>query len=193
MANQRRSIYEYNKEYYENSSKKYYSNGNAAEELLYETSADYFTEPDELPLRPEKKPVEAPVKHVRTSPVRKKRRKSSLDFIAFFVLITAMAATLMVCVGFLQKQSDINQLKTETKKLKADYTALKDSNDALEDELQTAVDYDYIYAVAVGKLGMVYPGENQIINYSVDNSAYVIQYEKVPDTYEEDTLRKVIP
>jgi cell division protein FtsB len=57
---------------------------------------------------------------------------------------------------------------------------LKADNALLERQLQTYVDLDHIYDVAVNELGMVHPSEDQVIYYSQVESEYVRQYDEIP-------------
>ncbi len=190
MTGQRKSIYEYDRSYYEKSVGRYYTDGNTARALNHKVDANYDTVDynnsldyygiDEQAV-PIQKPERRTERHVKTQPVRKIRRKSSLDITAYLLLTVAMAVTLMVCVSFLQTKSSISDLSKQRKLLMADYTSLKDANDALENELNAPIDYDYLYAVAVGKLGMVYPNQEQIVSYKYEDTAYVVQYDKIPE------------
>ena len=43
------------------------------------------------------------------------------------------------------------------------------------------MDRNYIYAVAVEKLGMRYPKENDIVYYEKSDEGYVRQYHDIPE------------
>ena len=45
--------------------------------------------------------------------------------------------------------------------------------------INSSIDYNYIYKVATEELGMVYPSQNQIVNYDSEDSEYVVQYKDV--------------
>ena len=54
-------------------------------------------------------------------------------------------------------------------------------NRSLASKINTCTDLDYIYQVATEELGMVYPGEDQVIVYDRTESEYVRQYENIPE------------
>ena len=57
---------------------------------------------------------------------------------------------------------------------------LRTENDALERSIDTSVDLNYVYSVAVNELGMVRVGQGNIIQYDKTESEYVRQYEDLP-------------
>ena len=57
---------------------------------------------------------------------------------------------------------------------------LKQKNDALQNAINSALDPEKIYTIATEELGMVYPGDNQVIEYKKSESEYVRQYENIP-------------
>ena len=65
--------------------------------------------------------------------------------------------------------------------LQAQLEDLKIENDQKELSIDTSIDYEYIYNVAVEELGMVYASEDQIINYKSGESEYVMQFKNIPE------------
>ena len=61
------------------------------------------------------------------------------------------------------------------------FTTLSDENDAAYEAIDTAVDLNYIYKVAVEELGMVYPNKNEVITYKSGSESYVRQYADIPE------------
>ncbi|MGN0506008.1 MAG: septum formation initiator family protein [Lachnospiraceae bacterium] len=105
-----------------------------------------------------------------------------IDLISMILLVTAIVATLYVCIEYLQVQSDIVQLDKAINSLSTKITALDKENDALEAVLKTAeCDLEYIYQIAVGTLGMVYPNHNEVIYYENNDTGYFRQYQDIPE------------
>ena len=54
-------------------------------------------------------------------------------------------------------------------------------NAALEDGLNSQVDWDEVYKTAVSEFGMVYPNKNEVITYKSTEDGHVIQYMDIPE------------
>ena len=88
---------------------------------------------------------------------------------------------LFTCTNYV---SLINAKSTNASKistLQAQLEELKIENDQKELSIDTSIDYEYIYNVAVEELGMVYASEDQIINYKSGESEYVMQFKDIPE------------
>ena len=57
---------------------------------------------------------------------------------------------------------------------------MKQKNDALQNAISAALDPEKIFTIATEELGMVYPGDHQVIEYKKQESEYVRQYENIP-------------
>ena len=66
------------------------------------------------------------------------------------------------------------------KSLETTLDNLRTENDALERSIDTSIDLNYVYNVAVNELGMVRIGQGNIIQYDKTESEYVRQYEDIP-------------
>ena len=106
---------------------------------------------------------------------------SGINFASLVVLTFAIIATVYVCVDYLKLQTQVSQMKKSIVKTEQELTALINENDAAYEAIETAVDLDYIYQVAVKELGMVYPNNNEIITYKSSSTNYVRQYEDIPN------------
>ena len=117
----------------------------------------------------------------RQAQIRRNRDKA-LQMNPGFVLFAALAAVLVlfICVNYLQVQSNIVSTMNKIEAKELELEALKADNDLLERKIQTYTDLDYIYQVATTELGMVRPGDDQILYYESTESEYVRQYEQIP-------------
>ena len=96
-------------------------------------------------------------------------------------IMTAIVATLFVCVNYLKVQSDVVQLNKSITALEKQITDLDKENDALEAVLENeSYDLETVYQMAVGVLGMVYPNNNEVIYYNNESEGYFRQYQDIP-------------
>lgn len=121
--------------------------------------------------------IPSPQKHVHRQP----RALQGISLASLMVLTIAIIATLYVCVEYLMLQYDVNQMDQTIISLEHDLTTKSNENDAAFEQINTAVDLDYVYHVAVDELGMVYPNNNKVIAYKSGAKDYVRQYEDIPD------------
>ncbi|MBQ0000197.1 MAG: septum formation initiator family protein [Clostridiales bacterium] len=101
-------------------------------------------------------------------------------FIVFLSVVCI--ALLMMGVHFLQLKSEITSKKKEVARLEAEYTDLKEENDALQSQITNNVDMRKIRQIAFGRLGMKYPSDDQKVLYETTTTSYVRQYQEVPDS-----------
>lgn len=147
---------------------QYMIDGTAARQL--QVLPDYERE-QERPLRPviEERPRHAPkVSH-------------GIDFVSMILLVATMAITLYMCYNYLQVQGNIVQLERDVTGLEQELEVVLAENAAAEDGLNNLVNWDEVYRIAVGELGMVYPNKNEVITYRTTENGHVIQYMDIPE------------
>lgn len=147
---------------------EYMIDGTAARQL--QVLPDYERE-QEHPLRPviEERPRRAPkVSH-------------GIDFVSMILLVVTMAITLYMCYNYLQVQGNIVQLERDVAGLEQELEVVLAENAAAEDGLNNLVNWDEVYRIAVGELGMVYPNKNEVITYRTTENGHVIQYMDIPE------------
>ncbi len=111
----------------------------------------------------------------------KPRVGHGIDAISMLILTIAVVTTLVVCVNYLRVQSEVIQLKKQISTLENKITSVKKENDALEASLENQmIDLEYVYEIAVGTLGMVYPNNNEVIYYNNESEGYFRQYQDIP-------------
>ena len=124
-------------------------------------------------------------RYVTPAPRRQERQHtktlSGINFASLIVLTVAIIATVYVCVEYLMLQNQVTQMDKSIVRLEKELIVLTNENDATYESIDTALDLDYIYQVAVDELGMVYPNKNEIITYKSSSSDYVRQYEDIPE------------
>ncbi len=97
------------------------------------------------------------------------------------LLVAAVAMTLFVGYRYLCLKSSLDTHMATIKTLETRLDTLRMENDALEKSIDTSVDLNHVYTVAVNELGMVHVGQDNIIQYDKTESEYVRQYENIPD------------
>ena len=135
-------------------------------------------------LRPEWEQKENPRPQIVESPQQAPQRNVGIgvDLFAVLLLVAAISMTLYMCISYLRVQSDIAQLNKSITALEKDITAVSKENDAVEAVLENEIaDLEYIYQMAVGVLGMVYPNNNEVVYYEQMDSGYFRQYQDIPE------------
>ena len=128
-------------------------------------------------------------------PQQKKRKKQKarpgVDFTSFLVLSASIITLFYSCVSYLQVQSSITTMNKEISILESNLTKMTSENDVRESIIETSMDLKYIYQVATNELGMVYPQDNQVIDYESIVSDYVRQYGDIPAVKEETVVDRI--
>ncbi|HKL98277.1 MAG TPA: septum formation initiator family protein [Mobilitalea sp.] len=106
---------------------------------------------------------------------------SGISMASMFVLSMAIVATLFFSVQFLKLQYEVRQMQKNIVTKEHSLTSLRNENDAAYEQINAAYNLDYIYEVAVGELGMVYPNNNTVITYQSSDDDYVRQYMDIPE------------
>ena len=103
---------------------------------------------------------------------------------ANFAMVFSVALFMFFMGGllfhYIQLQTEVNTRMHRIEQKKREIEKLKQKNDALQNAINAALDPEKIYTIATEELGMVYPGENQVIEYKKQESEYVRQYENIP-------------
>ena len=105
----------------------------------------------------------------------------SLIHIFVFFLTVISVAVLFCCVNYLQLRADITGRIKDVAVLESELSELREENNAYESQVNSSVDLNRIKKIAIGRLGMNYPREDQKKTYSMSNNSYVRQYQDVPD------------
>lgn len=110
---------------------------------------------------------------------RQKAMSMGRGFVFFLAVISV--AVLFCCVNYLQLRADITGRIKNVAVLESELSELREENNAYESQVNSSVDLNRIKKIAIGRLGMNYPGEEQKKTYSMSNNSYVRQYQDVPD------------
>ena len=158
-------------------------NGRASNRMHY--AGGYYTEGntvrkiEALPARTRQERQKTGAKR-RPARQRVVRTGLSIDLPFLFMLTVAVIATLVICFQYLCLTASIDAHMDQIEALETQLETLKTENDALEQSIDTSVDLNYVYDVAVNELGMIHAGKDNIISYDKTESEYVRQYEDIP-------------
>ncbi|MDY2593699.1 MAG: septum formation initiator family protein [Oliverpabstia sp.] len=143
------------------------------EQYIYDGSAVRKLQPE-----PEEVPQKKKVSHT-VSRNRVKAKRMSRGYVVFLAAISVVA--LLMCVKYLQLRSQITTQLKEIAAAESELSQLKADNDALYNSVVASVDLEYIKNVAMNRLGMKYPDEDQLYQFNTAGNSYVRQYQNIPD------------
>ena len=114
---------------------------------------------------------------------RAERRQASVSMELPALVILVIAVCFVVALGarFLTLRSSVDMHLASIRKMETALETIRTENDALEQSIDTSVDLAHVYNVAVGKLGMVHAGQENVVTYEKTESEYVRQYERIPE------------
>ncbi|MDO4276169.1 MAG: hypothetical protein Q4D16_21075 [Eubacteriales bacterium] len=145
--------------------------------------------PEQVPAQRNRRPAARPVQEVRqqkpalSKQAVKNRQKAMTMSRGFVVFLAAVSvAILFFCINYLQLKSEITGRMKTAATLEAELTQLKEDNDAYYSQVTSNVDLRTIKKIAIGRLGMKYPSDEQVMTYRTEGNSYVRQYQDVPDS-----------
>ncbi len=94
------------------------------------------------------------------------------------------AVLLLVCIQYLRMKSELTEQAEVIVELETEYSDLKTENDAYYSDVTASADLDNIKAIAIKRLGMQYPSDDQVLYYSIDHGSSLKQYQKIPSANE---------
>ena len=145
----------------------YYSEGTAARKL------------NTVPVR-EEQPERKKERKVNQRIQKNANRAKAFDLGYTIALMTATAILFVSCISMLTLKANVTEQRRQISMLESNLNALTDSNNETSKRLESSVDLTKIYDVATNDLGMVYPGNGQVLSYEASNPDYVKQFKDVP-------------
>ncbi len=151
-----------------------YVEGSAARNL--------YALPDEGSPKSPQKHKRKPNQPARTA-VRPRQGVTTLPLSGASVLVLTVAAvfTLIMCVQYVQLQSEITYRLKNINRLETELNELVLQNNETDNRINSFIDLDYIYRVATQELGMRYANKNQIYKYNNSGAEYIRQYKEIPE------------
>ena len=111
---------------------------------------------------------------------REKAKSMGRGFVLFLAVVSV--AVLFCCVNYLQLKSDLTGKMKTVAALETELSQVKEDNNAYESQVTSDVDLNTIKKLAIGRLGMNYPTDDQKKTYSMPSNSYVRQYQEVPES-----------
>lgn len=154
---------------------------------IYGTAARKFSvvAPQEMPdrerVRREREEREERERR-RAAKHKELQRAHRANLVYTIAAVAVVIFMFIVCVQYLEMQSNVKAAADEVAALEAQLTQLTVKNDETKMEIDGSVDYDELLRVAVEELGMVYPKRSQVVGYNSAESEYVKQYQDIPSS-----------
>ena len=118
----------------------------------------------------------------------KKRRGSFGGFFwgtnLSFVIVIAIAVTFLTVfsVYYIRTKAEYMSLMKKVAKKQTELSALEQENAAFENQVLSSVDSEAIRQIAIGRLGMKIPSEDQVQYYSLDEATgHVRQFQDIAE------------
>lgn len=111
---------------------------------------------------------------------RAKAMSMNRGFVMFIAAVSV--AVLFCCINYLQLKSTYTGKISEVAALESDLAQLKEDNDAYYSQVTSNVDLSRIKKIAIGRLGMKYPSDDQVVTYTTEGGSYLRQYQDVPES-----------
>ena len=192
MAENRRNRFSFDRNYYENYNRGVVE-GSAARKAEVEYEEDFYddtqlfteeySEEDFRSTSPRKKERKNRFEfnpNLRTETQVKYKKKYNFGFIKLFMIAVLSVAIVKCCYTYIEARADIIQANRAIATAKAELKDIRNINDSLLGQLDVETDRNYIYTIAVSKLNMIYPKENDTIYYEKPDEGYVRQYYEIP-------------
>ena len=136
--------------------------------------------PDEERRRRSASPYRAP-RQLSASAKRNRERAMAIGRGYVIFLVAVCIAILYFSVNYLQLQTRITSQKKVVANLESELSQLREDNDAYYSQVTSNVDMTSVRKIAIGRLGMKYASDDQIVTYETEGRSYVRQYQDVPD------------
>ena len=104
---------------------------------------------------------------------REKARRMSAGYILF--LAVALIASSLILVNYIQLKAELTNRTRAVASKESYLNDLKVANDEEYNRIMSGIDLDEIKRIAIGELGMIYAGEEQIIHYANEGNDYMRQ------------------
>ena len=106
--------------------------------------------------------------------------KVNVPYVLMLLAVTLLFAYL--CFSYLRVQASINASMNRIANLEEQITRVRSENAVRENRLSAQMDLEEVYRIAVDEMGMIYPDENEVIEYDEQMREYVRQYENIPNS-----------
>ena len=186
MARTNRSVTTSRKMNNMRSDRAMYVDGSAARRLQEVPARPYQAprEPVKRQKTTQKQSVQKQTRNRQVSAAAQRNREKAMGMSRGFVVFLSVVcvAVLFFCVNYLQLKADLTAKMSTVATLESQLTQIKEDNDAYYSQVTSNVDLSRIKKIAIGRLGMKYPTEDQKKTYTTSGNSYVRQYQDVPES-----------
>ena len=138
-------------------------------------------QPERVPVRtPERRQAPREVERPQARPNRRAERKSQFSIPFFMFLMCTIAFCGVVLVNYVSVRSEITARNEQITSLESTLNDMRLENDEDYSRIRNGIDLNEIKMKAIGKLGMTYAAEGQIIYYTEMDDDYVRQVSDIP-------------
>lgn len=95
-------------------------------------------------------------------------------------LVAAAVAAVLLCVSYLQLQSEIVNRSENITALQERLVELTEANNTAYQAAESSVNLEEVRNIAVNELGMVYAAQGSVTEYDSPEGSYVKQYSEIP-------------
>ncbi len=138
-----------------------------------------FSEEEEKRQKRHEKVVKNSRKNAREDEQAAGSINAGIDLFSALVLGLGLLCILYFGVQYLNVSSNISQMKSVVSDLNSDLNDMTRENNEAYSAIDASVDFAHVYDVAVEELGMVFPEDNQIVDYVYQEEGYVRQYQTI--------------
>ena len=108
---------------------------------------------------------------------RRNRAKANNMNRNFAIFLAALGILIVFCsINYLKLKTECTSKRSQLATLESQLAELKEDNDAYESQVTSSVDLERIRKIAIGRLGMKYPSNQQTETYATEGGSYVRQY-----------------
>ena len=104
-----------------------------------------------------------------------------MSFKITLLMAVSVILSVMSCINYLNAEADVSETKKNITSLEKSLDTITTQNDAIQYEIDSFVDVNYIIKTATEELGMVMVSRNQVITYDSVRNEYMEQYGDVPE------------
>ncbi|MBO6065681.1 MAG: hypothetical protein J6P36_04595 [Lachnospiraceae bacterium] len=133
--------------------------------------------------------VREPKRELNRRPLVGFRRE--MDFFTLGIICIAIAMIAFCGMRYLRVKGQVTELDKALTKLNKEYKTIQGENNDLLYAIADDINLNEVYEIAVGKLGMVYPNENMVVEFECVGGGCVRQYADVPEAADEGEVDAV--
>lgn len=165
-----------------------YVDGNTVRKVQEIPEPREYRQPERSARRKKAKPqlkIEQEVIRQRRAPskeVQRNRTKANSMNRNFAVFLAVLGVVIVFSsINYLRLKTECTSKRSQIASLESELAELKEDNDAYESQVASNIDLERIRKIAIGRLGMRYPTNQQTETYTTEGGSYVRQYQDVTE------------